>query len=121
MADDIVVVGAGPSGLAAAYECVRHGASVTVAERLDQVGGLCRTIAFKNSRFDVGPHRFFTKNLEVKDLFHRVLDEDLVSVRRKTRIVYDNSYFDYPLTPLNAMTGIGLRTGLAIAGSYAAA
>jgi len=121
MADDVVIVGGGPAGLAAAYECVSHGASVTVVERLDQVGGLSRTIPFKNSRFDVGPHRFFTKNREVKDLFHRVLGEEVVSVRRKTRIVYDNNYFDYPLTPLNAMTGIGLRSGLAIAGSYAAA
>jgi len=121
MTDDIIIVGGGPSGLAAAYECVQHGAPVAVVERLDQVGGLCRTIEFKHSRFDVGPHRFFTKNLEVKNLFQRVLGEDLVTVRRKTRIVYDNNYFDYPLTPLNAMTGIGLRSGLAIAGSYAAA
>jgi protoporphyrinogen oxidase len=121
MAVDIVVVGGGPSGLAAAYEGVNRGATVTVLERLGQVGGLCRTLEFDGCRFDIGPHRFFTKNAEVRDLFHRVLGDDLISVRRQTRIFHDGIYFDYPLTPLNAMTGIGLRAGLRIAGSYAAA
>src|SRR5262245_51828239 len=67
--DDLVIVGGGPSGLAAAHEAVGRGAKAVVLERLPVVGGLSRTTAFEGSRFDVGPHRFFTKNQEVHRLF----------------------------------------------------
>ena len=119
--NDVVVVGGGPAGLAAAHEAIGHGASVSVHERLPVVGGLSRTIAFEGSRFDIGPHRFFTKNDEVRQLFNGLLGDELVRVRRQTRILNDGTFFDYPLTPFNAMFGIGVRQGLAIAGSYAVA
>jgi protoporphyrinogen oxidase len=121
MPEEVVIVGGGPSGLAAAYECVRQRAPVTVIERHDGVGGLCRTIERDGARFDIGPHRFFTRNAEVSGLFHRVLGDDRVTVRRRTRILHDGIYFDYPLTPFNAMAGIGPRAGLRIAGSWTAA
>ena len=85
------------------------------------VGGLARTIEFEGSRFDIGPHRFFTKNAEVRQLFNELLGDERVCVRRHTRILNSGTFFDYPLTPLNAMFGIGLRQGVAIAGSYAGA
>jgi len=119
MTIDVLVIGGGPAGLSAAEEALRLGASVTVLERLGQVGGLCRTIEFDQCRFDIGPHRFFTKNSEVKVLFDRVLGSDSVTVRRKTRILHDRTYFDYPLTPVNAIIGAGLRRGVAIGSSYA--
>ncbi len=93
-AAEIVVVGGGPSGLSAALEATRHGAKVTVVERLDQVGGLARTIPFQGSRFDIGPHRFFTRNTEVRSLFANVLGDDAVQVARQTRILHDGVYFD---------------------------
>ena len=40
---------------------------------------------------------------------------------RLTRILNNGRYFDYPLTPLNAMMGVGLASGVAITASYAAA
>ena len=80
MGRDVVIVGGGPSGLAAAYEAAGHGAAVSVFERLDIVGGLARTITFQGSRFDIGPHRFFTKNAEVRKLFTNLLGEEAVPV-----------------------------------------
>ena len=121
MPPEILVVGAGPAGLAAAHEAIKHEAGVTVVERLDRVGGLCRTLEFGGARFDVGPHRFFTRNAEVDALFHDVLADDAVRVRRHTRILHGQTFFDYPLTPLNAASGVGLLAGARIAGSYAAA
>jgi hypothetical protein len=53
-------------------------------------------------------------------LRHKI-GEDAVRVARQTRILHDGAHFDYPLTPLNAMLGIGLHEGVAIAASYATA
>lgn len=119
--NDIVVVGAGPSGLAAAYEAVGYGASVSVLERLDRVGGLARTIDYKGNRFDIGPHRFFTRNEDVASLYLKVLGDDVIRVSRLTRIMYGGKYFNYPLTPLNALSGVGVAASAGILGSYAAA
>ena len=101
----IVIIGGGPSGLAAALETVQQGAQVVVLEKLDRVGGLARTLEFDGNRFDIGPHRFFTLNEEVKELFIAVCGPDLINVPKLTRIHYRNKYFDYPLTPLTRYSG----------------
>lgn len=53
---DVVVIGAGPAGLAAALRALRSGASVTVVEGASEVGGLCRTIEVDGCRIDIGGH-----------------------------------------------------------------
>ncbi|HYL59327.1 MAG TPA: FAD-dependent oxidoreductase, partial [Candidatus Acidoferrales bacterium] len=59
----VAIVGAGPAGLSAGYELVRHGRSVVVLEQDSRyVGGLARTVEYRGFRFDIGGHRFFSKN-----------------------------------------------------------
>ena len=115
---DLVIIGAGPAGLTAAYELSKSNKKVIILEKKNQVGGLAETKVFGNYRYDIGPHRFFTKNKEVYDLFLKMLDKDAVEVDRKTRILFKNSYFDYPLTPLNALFGLGVLESFIIGFSY---
>ena len=121
MSKNIVIIGAGPSGLAAAYEVTSEGQKATVLEASGQVGGLARTMAFDGCLFDVGPHRFFTGNQEVIKLFDDVVAEDTLHVKRLTRIYYKGKYFNYPLSPVNALLGMGIFNSFATLGSYAKA
>ena len=54
----IVIIGAGPGGLAAAMLLAHAGLRVTVLERQAQVGGRTTTLAAKGFRFDLGPTFF---------------------------------------------------------------
>lgn len=103
----VVVVGAGPAGLAAAWELTRNGIGPLVVDRNVEVGGLARTMWVDGYGFDLGPHRFFTKNQEVLDMWRFFLGEDLLDVPRLTRIYYRNKFFAYPLKPFDALAKLG--------------
>lgn len=118
--NEALIIGGGPSGLAAGYEITRHGGRVTVLEKLESVGGLSRTIARDGCLYDIGPHRFFTKNEEVHQLFVDIVAEDLLRVPRLTRIFFKNRFFNYPLTPANALFGLGVADTMRIMASYGA-
>src|SRR5437763_16016909 len=104
----IVVIGAGPAGLTAAYDLSKRGVAATILEADDQVGGISRTVERDGWRFDLGGHRFFTKVPEVERLWHEILpDEDFLLRPRMSRILYRGKLFDYPLKPWNALRGLG--------------
>src|SRR5207302_1202555 len=58
-------------------------------------------------RFDVGPHRFFSKSAEIEALWTEVLGEEMRSVARLTRIMYRGKFFDYPIKASNALLNLG--------------
>ncbi|NOZ58357.1 MAG: NAD(P)-binding protein [Euryarchaeota archaeon] len=103
-----VVLGAGLAGLAAAYTLSRARKRVVVVEKDTQVGGLSRTVVHRGFRFDLGGHRFFTKNPEIEELVRELLDGELVLTKRSSKIFMRGRYFDYPLRPLNALLGLGI-------------
>src|SRR3989441_6053411 len=104
----VVVMGAGPAGLSAAYELTRYGTPVTVVEKDSRrVGGIARTLAFMGCRFDVGPHRFFSKSPEIEALWSEVLGKEIRPVSRLTRIMYRGKFFDYPIRASNAFLNLG--------------
>ena len=119
---EIVVIGAGPAGLTAAFCLHKHGVASTILEADDAVGGISRTANRDGWRFDIGGHRFFTKVPEVEALWHEILpDEDFLMRPRKSRIFYNGKFFDYPLTPMNALRNLGLIEALRSVGSYVGA
>jgi protoporphyrinogen oxidase len=115
-----VVVGAGPAGLSAAWELTKNGIAPVVIDRNEQVGGLARTTWFEDHAFDLGPHRFFTKNAEVMELWRHFLGDDLLTVPRLTRIYYRGKFFNYPLKPMDALTKLGPLTTARSLASYGA-
>lgn len=115
---ECVVIGAGPAGLTAAYELVKHGRSAVVFEADYMVGGISRTCEYKGYRFDIGGHRFFTKVPYVRELWDEILGDEFLVRPRQSRIYYGGKYFDYPLKPLNAFLGLGSAEALRIATSY---
>src|SRR5437879_6919456 len=107
-AKEVVVMGAGPAGLSAAYELTRHRTPVTVVEKDPrQVGGIARTLEFMGCRFDVGPHRFFSKSAEIDALWTEVLGAEMRSVARQTRSMYRGKFLDYPIKASNALLNLG--------------
>ena len=92
-----IILGAGLAGLATGHEVTANDGSTTVLERNSFVGGLCRTVQADGYRFDLGGHRWFTKNEALNDWFRRLMEGELVMVDRISRIYYDGKYFFYPI------------------------
>ena len=118
LGDRTLVVGAGPAGLTAAYLLAREGHAVTVLEGSCEIGGLSQTAVYKDYRFDIGGHRFFTKIEPVQELWDEILDEDFIEVPRLSRIFYRGRFFDYPLKAKNALLGLGIINSIRIVLSY---
>jgi len=115
----IVVIGAGPAGLTAAYEIGRRGGTSTVLEADDVVGGISRTVARDGWRFDIGGHRFFTKVPEVEAFWHEILEPEEFLLRpRSSRIYYRGKFYDYPIRPLNALRNLGFVEAVRCVLSY---
>ncbi len=118
MDQHVVILGAGPAGLTAAYELSKRGVPTTVLEADQMVGGIARTEAYKGYHYDIGGHRFFTKMGEIHRLWHEIMGNDFIEVPRLSRIHYYGRYFYYPLRPLNAFFGLGLKNSIWVTLSY---
>jgi protoporphyrinogen oxidase len=104
----VLIAGAGPAGLTAAYELCRRGAAPIVLERDSIVGGIARTEQFQGYRFDIGGHRFFTKLPEISRIWDEVLGDKFLRVSRLSRIYYNGKFFFYPLKLGNVIHGLGV-------------
>jgi protoporphyrinogen oxidase len=59
----VVIIGAGPAGLTAAYELLKSGKALPIVlEASGEIGGISRTVNYKGYRMDIGGHRFFSKS-----------------------------------------------------------
>jgi len=118
----VVIIGAGPAGLAAAYQLNKLKAldqyEVIIYEMDNQAGGICKTLNYKGYRFDLGGHRFFTKFPEIDRFYRKFLGKEMLKRNRLSRIYYDNRFYNYPLSLINALTNLGFSRSIFILGSW---
>src|SRR6185437_3092871 len=115
----IAVIGAGPAGLTAAYQLTKRIGDVAVFEASSCVGGLARSMSLWNQIVDLGPHRFFSHDRRVNELWLEVVGRDYAMVKRQTRILYDGKLFKYPLEGLDVLQKLGAWEAMRCLYSYA--
>ena len=122
----IIIIGAGPAGLTAAYELSKTGNyHITVLEADNQVGGISKTVNHQGNLIDIGGHRFFSKSQKVLNwwaqflpildttrhleigyhsetqsldkILHKNSEGAMLVRKRKSRIYFNKKLFDYPL------------------------
>jgi protoporphyrinogen oxidase len=104
----IAVIGAGPAGMTAAYELAKNNIEVEVFEAGPSVGGMAKTIDLWNQKVDIGPHRFFSNDTRINELWLEVAGNDYEMVDRLTRIYYNGKFFHYPIKAMDALKNLGI-------------
>lgn len=147
----VIIIGAGPAGLTAAYELLKdknHQYQVEIFEETNEIGGISRTVRYKNNRMDIGGHRFFSKNQEVMNYWKELMplqgslayddkvlgrkneiikngpdpeieDNTMLIRKRVSRIYYMKKFFDYPISlKIDTLKNLGLIRTIKAGFSY---
>lgn len=148
----VIIVGAGPAGLTAALSLLQQGLAQPIILETERIpGGLSRTESYHGNKIDLGGHRFFSRNEQVKKLWQSILplqgqpawddlqlqripeldptgpdpartERVMLSRQRVSRIYFRNRFFDYPLSlNLKTLRSLGLGLSLQIGWDYLAA
>jgi len=118
--EPVIIIGAGPAGLSAAYELAQRGISIRILERSDTVGGIARTERYRDYYFDIGGHRFFSKIERINRLWQEMMGDAFIKVPRLSRIYYNGKFFQYPLSISNTVRNLGISESILILISYLA-
>ena len=75
MKKNVVIIGAGPAGLTAAYELLKNKEkyNIIILEESNEIGGISRTVKYHSNRMDIGGHRFFSKNNDIMDFWKEIM------------------------------------------------
>ena len=106
----VVILGAGPAGISAAWRLTKLGYPVTVLERDGAVGGMGRTITVGDYSVDFGPHTFHIRETaESKEILKTItpfFGEDPLTLVRGTRVLLRGREYVYPLEILQVLFGV---------------
>jgi len=89
----VVVIGAGPTGLSAAYHL---GENALLLEANSTVGGWCRSIVDRGFTFDFAGHIMFSNDPYVHEMYQLLLGDNVHWQDREAWIYSKNVYTRYP-------------------------
>ena len=123
--DPIVVLGAGPAGISAAWRLSELGQKVVVLESDTAVGGMGKTIRVGPYAVDYGPHTFHIRETEESRAIHEAIEPffgpDPLILTRGTRVLLRGREYVYPLEMLQVLTGVSPILSARIVFDYAVA
>ena len=106
----VVILGAGPAGISAAWRLTKLGYPVTVLERDTRVGGMGQTIKVGDYAVDFGPHTFHIRETaESKEILKTItpfFGENPLTLVRGTRVLLRGKEYVYPLEILQVLFGV---------------
>ena len=115
----VIILGAGVSGLSAAWRLAANGISVTVLESSSSVGGLAATCRQGPYCIDYGPHALFSEDEDIVATVRSLFDPPLSPLKRRATFFYKGRLLDYPLTARGVFVQMGLLAGFYAAVSFA--
>ena len=117
---DLTILGGGPAGLAVARYAQAAGLSFVLLEKSAELGGLCRTFACGEHRYDSGAHRFHDRDPGITADVRSWLGDELLTVRAPSQIWHRSQFIDFPPSPLNWIRSQGWLEGARTAFEIAA-
>jgi protoporphyrinogen oxidase len=101
---DLVVVGAGPAGLTAAWRAARAGRSVRVLDGAAAIGGMAASTEVGGQRVDLGSHRLHPSTPpHLLAALRALLGDDLQTRPRHGRLHLRGRWIGFPLRPVELM------------------
>lgn len=94
----VVILGAGPAGLAAAYTAQKAGHHVIVLERSDIAGGKGASRLWKEFIVDYGPHTFHAMTKEITDFVLEHGNNAMFDLAIKQRLYITEKPMGYPFS-----------------------
>ena len=98
-----IILGAGPTGLITAWKLLEANWDVTIIEKKNASGGLCRSWKWKDFIVDTGPHIFHTPEKLLKNFWKKHFGDLLIEGKFSCKNVKGkdfDQYYDYPLSRL---------------------
>jgi protoporphyrinogen oxidase len=112
----VAVLGAGISGLSAAWFLKQRGIHAQVFEASNQVGGLARSFDWHGIKCDIAPHRLFTDDQEtLKTMLYMV---PMHAHMRKSKIYMRGKVIRDPINPLELVLKVPVKTAFGLVWSY---
>ena len=107
---DIIIIGGGPAGLAAAHYAKKNNLNFSLYESSNRFGGNCITINVGDFYFDSGAHRLHDVDSDTTQIFKNILKDDLRKIDIGSQIFSNDKFIDFPISPLNLFKFLGFRS-----------